>query len=111
MKSKTKKIFVGVLAAVIVLSVGVMGAFTAEAGYGKYFADADHDGICDWAGSGYHCTVRDNAEQRCTNKDCINETCVDAECNDTECADADENGVCDNYRARRRRCFGGCHNR
>ncbi|WP_158556817.1 hypothetical protein [Coprococcus sp. AF21-14LB] len=26
-------------------------------------------------------------------------------------ADADYNGVCDNYRARRRRCFGGCHNR
>lgn len=101
MKSKTKKIFVGVLAAVIVLSVGVMGAFTAEARYGKYFADADHDGICDWAGSGYHCTVRDNAEQRCINKDCISETCVDA----------DENGVCDNYRARQRRCFGGCHNR
>lgn len=101
MKSKTKKIFVGVLAAVIVLSVGVMGAFTAEARYGKYFADADHDGICDWADSGYHCTVRDNAEQRCINKDCISETCVDA----------DENGVCDNYRARRRRCFGGCHNR
>lgn len=101
MKSKTKKIFVGVLAAVIVLSVGVMGAFTAEAGYGKYFEDADHDGICDWAGSGYHCTVRDNAEQRCINKDCISEICVDA----------DENGVCDNYTARQRRCVGGCHNR
>lgn len=89
MKSKMKKMLVGTLAAVMVLSVGVIGAFAAEPGNRKYFVDADHDGICDRAGSAYHCT----------------------ETKAEECVDADAADSCDHYRIRQRRGFGSCHNR
>lgn len=46
-----KKALVGVLSAAIVLSMCAAAAFAAEPGCGRYFIDADGDGICDNAGS------------------------------------------------------------
>lgn len=46
-----RKIFLGALAAIIVLSADVGTAFAAEARSGCYFVDADGDGVCDNAGS------------------------------------------------------------
>lgn len=45
-----RKVFSGILAAVIVLSAGT-SAFAAGPGRGRCFTDADRDGICDNAGS------------------------------------------------------------
>lgn len=42
-----KKAFLGILAAVLVLSMCAMTAFAAGPGNGRCFADADGDGICD----------------------------------------------------------------
>ena len=46
-----KKLFSGVLAAAVVLSLGAAAASAAGLGRGPYFTDADGDGICDNAGS------------------------------------------------------------
>lgn len=64
-----KKTFFGVFAAVMVFLLGSTTVFAAGPGCGRYFADADGDGICDNAGS-----------------ICVYE-------------DADGDGVCDNYAA------------
>ena len=46
-----KKTFFGVFAAVMVFLLGSTTVFAAGPGCGRYFADADGDGICDNAGS------------------------------------------------------------
>ena len=46
-----KKVFAGILSAAIVLSMCATAAFAAGPGCGRYFVDADGDGICDNAGS------------------------------------------------------------
>ena len=48
-----KKTFFGVFAAVMVFLLGSTTVFAAGPGCGRYFADADGDGICDNAGSIY----------------------------------------------------------
>lgn len=42
-----KKVFSGIIATVMVLSVCAMTAFAAGPGSGRYFVDADGDGVCD----------------------------------------------------------------
>lgn len=46
-----RKVFAGVLAAMVLLSSGATVAFAAGCGGGRYFVDADGNGICDNAGS------------------------------------------------------------
>lgn len=62
-----KKIFVAMITMGLVLMVGGTITYAAEPGRGRYFVDADGDGICD------------NADSMCTY------------------ADSDGDGVCDNY--------------
>lgn len=52
-----RKTFLGVLAAVIVLSSGAATALAAGPGGGRYFADTDGDGICDNRGTDYRCSM------------------------------------------------------
>ena len=46
-----KKIIAGILAAALVLSVGIVSAFAAGPDTGRNFVDADNDGVCDLMGS------------------------------------------------------------
>lgn len=62
-----KKIIAGILAAALVLSVGIVSAFAAGPDTGRNFVDADNDGVCDLMGS--NCAY----------------------------VDADGDGICDNY--------------
>lgn len=75
-----KKAFLGVLSAAVVLSMCMATAFAAGPGKGRYFVDADGDGICD------------NAGNRCAY------------------VDADGDGICDNYASGQSVGYGrGCH--
>ena len=47
-----KKVLFRIFAAAIVLSMAVTTALAAEPGGGRYFVDADGDGVCDNAASG-----------------------------------------------------------
>ena len=47
-----KKIIAGILAAALVLSVGIVSAFAAGPDTGRNFVDADGDGVCDNCGTG-----------------------------------------------------------
>ena len=47
-----KKVLFRIFAAAIVLSMAVTTALAAEPGGGRYFVDADGDGICDNYASG-----------------------------------------------------------
>lgn len=71
-----KKVLAGILSTALALSLGATAAFAAGPGCGRYFADADGDGICDNAGS--QCAY----------------------------VDADGDGVCDNYQSGQGRGFG-----
>lgn len=42
-----RKVFSGILATALVLSLCATAAFAAGPGRGRYFADADGDGVCD----------------------------------------------------------------
>lgn len=95
-----RKVFLGALAAVIVLSADAGTTFAAGAGSGRYFVDADRDGVCDNAGS--MCTYVD------ADGDGVCDVCVTnyAGClngDGTAFVDADGDGVCDNYAAGRSR--------
>lgn len=70
-----RKVFLGVLAAVIMLSAGADTAFAAGPRGGRCFVDADGDGICDVCGANYG-------------------SCLTGE--GTAFADADGDGICDN---------------
>ena len=47
-----KKLLAGILAAVMVGSVGMMSSFAAVTAPGRNFVDEDGDGVCDYYGSG-----------------------------------------------------------
>lgn len=64
-----KRTLAGILAAVAVFSAGATGVTAMDTGTGRYFVDANNDGICDNRGS--HCRY----------------------------TDTDNDGVCDNYTA------------
>ena len=79
-----KKTFLGVLGTAVLLSMCVTTAFAAGPGSGRWFTDADGDGICDNAGA--MCAFVDaDGDGICDNAGAM-------------CAfvDADGDGVCDN---------------
>lgn len=47
-----KRIFAGIVIMGLVLSVGDISAFAAEPGSGRYYADTDGNGICDYYAEG-----------------------------------------------------------
>ena len=47
-----RKTFVGVITAVMVLSIGATSAFAIGSGTGRNYVDADGDGVCDNAAAG-----------------------------------------------------------
>lgn len=75
-----KRALIGVLAAAIVLSAGMVTAFGVEPANGCYFVDADGDGICDNRGS---CGWGGGQGAGCG----------------MGFVDADGDGICDNYTA------------
>ena len=62
-----KKALFRIFAAAIVLSMTVTTAFAAEPRGGRYFVDADGDGICDNYASGQGCGFRRGACGGCGN--------------------------------------------
>ncbi len=51
MKRKMKKTVIGILAAAVVMSIGVVSAFAGGHGRGSRYTDANNDGVCDYAKS------------------------------------------------------------
>lgn len=88
-----RKVFLGVLAAVIMLSAGTDTAFAAGPRGGRCFVDADGDGICDYAGSVYVCVDADG-DGICDVCGANYGSCLTGE--GTAFADADGDGICDN---------------
>ena len=88
-----KKAFAGVLSTAIVLSMCATAAFAAGP-CGRYFVDADGDGICDNAGS--RCAYVD------ADGDGVCDVCGAAHAQSgggRYFVDADGDGVCDNYQS------------
>lgn len=99
-----KKAFLGVLSTAIVLSMWVETAFAAGPGSGRYYVDADGDGICDNVGNG--CVYVD------ADGDGICDVCgaVHAQVDGGNFVDADGDGICDNYVSGQGIGYGrGCH--
>lgn len=111
-----KKAFLGVLSAAIVFSIYVTTAFAAGPGGGRYFVDADRDGICDNAGSRCAyvdedglcnvcgtehkiCLTRDGAAFADADGDGICDNCGTYHWCGGNFVDEDDDGVCDNYTA------------
>ena len=91
-----RKAFLGTLAAVIVLSTCATTAFAAGPAGGRYFVDADGDGICDNFGS--MCMYADADGDGICDSCGMYHWCSMA---GTGCGrnfvDTDGDGVCDNY--------------
>lgn len=47
-----KKVFLGILAAAILVSAGATASLAASVGGGRRFVDVDDNGVCDYADSG-----------------------------------------------------------
>lgn len=100
---KMKKVLIGTLTVVLVLTAITAGAFAAGRGQGSRFVDADSNGICDnyaayckgtGYGTGYGAGYVD------VDNDGVCDNCG-TNCQGTGCGlgfvDADNDGVCDNY--------------
>lgn len=97
-----KKALLGVLSAAVVLPLCMAAAFAAGPGGGRYFADANGDGICDNAGS--VCAYVD------ADGNGICDICGAAHAQNF--VDADGDGVCDRYAAGQGCGYGrGAHGR
>lgn len=89
-----RKVFLGVLASVIVFSAGATIAFAGGPGDGRHFVDTDSDGICDNANS--MCIYADaDGDGICDVCGANHESCLSGD--GTTFVDADGDGVCDNY--------------
>lgn len=99
-----RKAFSAILATVIVLSVCATTAFAAGPGGGRYFVDADGDGICDNSGS--VCIYADADRNGVCDVCGVNHgICLTGE--GTAFADADGDGICDNCGAYHWRSMAG----
>ena len=74
-----KKLVVSALLATLVMTMGAGSSSATEVTYGRYYADANQDGICD------NCDEEDGCNLRICNKKV------------KYFVDKDENGICDNY--------------
>lgn len=88
-----RKVYLGLLAALITLSVGANTAFAAGCRSGCHFTDADGDGICDNAAV---CVYSDaDGDGICDICGINHGNCPEGR--GTAFVDADGDGVCDNY--------------
>lgn len=87
-----KRVLVGTLTAIMVLSIGTIGAFAVSqgSGYGRNFVDVDGNDVCDFAGE--FCRYVDAD---------LNGVCDNRDINPNGCgsnfADTNDDGVCDDY--------------
>ena len=89
-----RKVFSGILTAVLVLSLETATVFAAGPGAGRYYVDADGDGVCDYAGSA--CAyVDDDGDGICDTCGTIHGSCPNGA--GTNFVDDDGDGICDNY--------------
>ena len=95
---KMKKVLIGTLAVVLVLTAMTAGALAAGRGHASRFVDADGDGICDnygadcksvGCGLGFVDTDNDGVCDNC-GSDCQGSGCG------LGFVDADNDGICDN---------------
>ena len=94
-----KKVFLGILAAAILVSAGATASLAAGAGSGRRVVDANDDGVCDYADSG------------CVYVDADGDGICDRADDDCAYTDADGDGVCDHYVSGHGRGYGfrgGC---
>lgn len=104
---KTKKIFTGVAAAALVLTLGAVSFSAAETVKGRFFTDLDGDGICDFSGRGCAFADEDN-DGIC---DFYNEQIGSGANQGQNFADDNNDDICDNYSQNRCGGFGrGCGN-
>lgn len=83
---KMKKLFAGLAAAALFVSVGATTAFASDGWTGRYYQDADGDGICDHRASACRCLDEDG--------DGVCDLCGLTGWG-AGCVDADGDGVCD----------------
>lgn len=89
-----RKVLLRVVTAAVILTLGSTGVFAAGPGDGRYFVDADSDGICDNAGS--RCAYADaDGDGICDLCSADHSACLTGE--GAAFVDADGDGVCDNY--------------
>lgn len=90
MKQTMKKAAAGILA-VMVLAAGATSAFAAGSGHGRNYADANRDGICDYAESACRYLDADN--------DGVCDYCggsgLSGTCHGEHFVDSDGDGICD----------------
>ena len=96
MKRKMKKTVIGILAAAVVMSIGVVSAFAGGHGRGSRYTDANNDGVCDYAKG-----ICDNCGGEREHKTH----------NGRYFADDDHDGACDHYGTRQGQghCRGRSH--
>ena len=94
-----KKAILRVLSTALVLSMCAATAFAAGPCGGRYFVDADGDGVCDNAGS--RCAYVDE------DGDGLCDICGTHHWCGGSFVDADGDGTCDNYRSGQGRGCGG----
>jgi len=100
-----RKTILRTLATVIVLSVCATTAFAAGLGGGRYFVDADGDGVCDICGANYGtCLTGTGTAFIDTNQDGICDNCgiyhwcsMAGTVRGRNFVDADGDGICDNH--------------
>lgn len=104
---KAKRMFTGIAAAALILSLGTVSFSAAETVKGSFFADADKNSICDFCGEG--CSFTDE------NGDGICDFYNGRSCTGTNAGqnfvDDNGDGICDNYKQNRCSSFGrhgGC---
>lgn len=107
MKRKMKKTVIGILAAAVVMSIGVVSAFAGGHGRGSRYTDANNDGVCDYAKS--ICQYIDaDGDDICDNCDKEREHKTHY---GRYFADDDHDGACDHYGTRQGQghCRGRSH--
>ena len=117
MKRKLTKTTAGILAAVMMLSVGTVSVFAAGSGRGKNFVDTDNNGICDYSDSICRFTDADNdgicdySGSGCRYTDTDNDGICDHAGSGCRYTDTDNDGICDNYGTKQGRRFCGGRNK
>ena len=87
-----KKLFAGVLAAAVVLSIGAIGISAAVRGEGCHYGNCSRDRVCDYTDGACY-----NNKEDCVNSVCTgNGTCI----HNGNYVDADGSGICDHYEER-----------
>ena len=91
-----KRVLTGALAAVLAVSLCAATAFAAGPRGGRYYVDADGDGVCDNAGS-RRAYVDEDGDGACDICGAEHGSCPAGR--GTAFADEDHDGICDNFQS------------